>query len=138
MTLSYNKSVYYFAGLDESSYDIIYMDKHGEEALILGQVTLPDDKSKWHFVNHFFPIKAVYDVFVQMRKVSPNGGISLNSWLPGWNWDGKPFLKLRLCYGAAKPVHPRGTDWCSKCDTRGSFIRCALVCPDCGDILGGF
>ncbi len=129
-----------FAYLDDdqdmSSYDIIYVDKHGAEQIILGTCDMPDDVATWGFyrINNIGTVPTIYGAVLGL---SPNGNITLNTKLPGFNFDGKPFIKMALRYGRI-PVKPvMGPDWCKKCEVKAQFFLRALKCPDCGDLLGG-
>lgn len=119
---------------DNSSYDIIYLDKYGEEALILGEVAMPDEVSSWGFwmISSNDQVTQLYSAVLT---TNPRGQITLNAQLPGFNFAGVPFIKLGLRYG--KSQREPSDDWCVKCDERGEFIRTALVCPNCDALLGG-
>lgn len=119
----------------ESSYDIIYLDERGQESLTLGECSLPDDRGKWGFWQ-IANIGQVPSVLGVLRGKNPHGKITFNTQLPGYNFDGRPFIKMGLKYGTSHPIPE--PDWCRRCDTKGMFVRTALVCPDCNDLLGGF
>lgn len=119
----------------ESTYDIIYLDEKGQESIILGQVSLSDDRARWGFWQ-IASIGQVPMLLGVIRGRNPNGKITFNAKLPGYNHDGMPFIKLGLKYGVTKST--LDPDWCRRCDAKGRFVRCALICPECGDLLGGF
>src|ERR1700755_1828165 len=93
-----------------NSYDLIYLDKNGGEAIILGDADLPDNPAvwSWYMIANKPHMSSIHGSMVGRV---PNGKVTVNTKLPGFDFDGKPYIKMRLRYGTPKKRMDTG-DWC--------------------------